>query len=215
MTVELEDRRGVTETAPGVEALTSRHPAEISQLATVAIFVRADSDQWWREDRGKPRQESGEWLGPPTDSVRIRVSQYGTTLTVEGEDRTGVEGLAQRLAEIMGRAATNSPGFPREALPLTGLLLGTAGFWLGVAVVQWLGLAENNDKWDTAETLGAVGGVLIGVAVAVGIWWLFPPVEIFDEGGAGRARRFRVWIFATAGALFFAVAGSALYDLFG
>lgn len=44
VTVDLEDRRGVSETAPGVETLTSRHPSEVSQLASVTIFVRPDSD---------------------------------------------------------------------------------------------------------------------------------------------------------------------------
>jgi hypothetical protein len=35
---------------------------------------------------------------------------------------------------------------------------------------------------------------------------------MFDEGGAGRARRFRKWIIGIAGALLLTVAGAFLYD---
>jgi hypothetical protein len=35
---------------------------------------------------------------------------------------------------------------------------------------------------------------------------------MFDEGGAGRARRFRKWILATVGAPILALVGALIYD---
>jgi hypothetical protein len=42
------------------------------------------------------------------------------------------------------------------------------------------------------------------------VWWLFPPIEMFDEGGVPRARRFRTWIVGVGGALVLVFVGWAL-----
>lgn len=210
--VRIEERGGLTETASGVDAINSPHERELAHVDRLVVTVRPDREEWWKlRDEARERGEDPGDL--PDASVSIRVSKYGTSLSVEGEDRTSVEGLVQRLAPILGRAATNSPGFDRDLFFfLLGLPLVIGGLTLGPIVVQWLDLAEKNDRLDAAEIVGLVGGALLPIAVVAGLWWIFPPVEIFDEGGAGRARRFRKWIVTAVGALAVAIVGAFIYD---
>jgi hypothetical protein len=112
--VELDDRRGRSEQASTVDAITARHSAELADLETIAITVSTDP-RTWLDEHFDPASEERK-PDPPLGPVRIRVSQYGTSGSITGEDRTTVEGLSGKLAEAVGRAATNSPGFPREFL---------------------------------------------------------------------------------------------------
>lgn len=213
VSVRIEDQAGLAESGPGLDLITSRHPAELDHIASVSVTVKPDREQWWEKFRrgqaSEPQRPAPEF---PSASVDIRVSKYGTTLTVEGDDRTSVEGLTQRLTEALGRAATNSPGFDRMAFvvpagPFVGL-----GAAMGLVITRWLDLASRNDRWDAAEIVSLVVGAALALALLGGLWWIFPPIEMFDEGGAGRARRFRGWIFGVAGTLALALVGALLYD---
>jgi hypothetical protein len=178
-------------------------------VATVAITVTWDYDEWWEKHAAG---KSGPAPPRPEDRVRIAVTKYNTTLNVYGADRTRVEGLRQRLAEVLGRGATNSPGFNRTWLIVMGSWLAAPGFFLGFTVPQWLDLASRNNQWEVAEVVGMFLGIALPLVTATGAWWLFPPIELLDEGRAGRARRFRKRIIGIVGAIVLAVGGAFLYD---
>jgi hypothetical protein len=54
-------------------------------------------------------------------------------------------------------------------------------------------------------------GFMLPFAIGVPLWWAFPPLEMFDEGGAGRFRRFRGGIFGVLGAITVGVISSVVY----
>jgi hypothetical protein len=78
---------------------------------------------------------------------------------------------------VLGRAATDSPGFSRESLLALGGILAGAGSVLGLLVSHWLGASD--EGLVAAEIVALIGSWVIGIAIAIAIWWLFPPVEIF------------------------------------
>lgn len=207
--VRLEDRNGLVEPFHTADAIMALHPNDLHQIVSVSVTVTSDPNQWWDRRR---RGETTIGESSPDDAVRIRIAKIGTTLEVTGSERTRVEGLLARLSHALGHAATKSPGVPRVAL-LTPLGLAvTAGLIGGPAIARGLGLASLNGKWEVAEIVGMfVVGVLVA-ALTVGLWWLYPPIEMLDEGGAGRARRFRKWIIAIIGSLVLAVVSKLLYD---
>lgn len=210
--LRLEEEGGVTESGPGLELLTSRHPAELENLVRVVVTVRPNREQWDSvfEDA---RKRDADPPPRPDAEVDIKITgSYGTALTVRGDERTSVEGLAGRLAQDLGRATTNSPGIDRDWFFVPTGLTVPVGALLGWLVSRWLGLASIDARLEAAEVVGAVAGGVVVLAVSAALWWVFPPVEILDEGGAGRARRFRGWIFGVAGALVVGVAGSFMYD---
>jgi hypothetical protein len=207
--VEVEDRSELTDKQPNTAPLTSLHPSQLERVANVAITVTWDFDEWWEKHAAG---KSGPSPPPPEDRVRITVTKYDTTLNVYGDDRTRVEGLRQRLADVLGHGATNSPPFQRLWFMIVGSWLATVGFFMGFAVPRWLDLATRNNRWEAAEVVGMVLGIALPLLTATGAWWLFPPIELLDEGQAGRARRFRKWIIGIVGGLILAVGGAFLYD---
>jgi hypothetical protein len=131
VSVRIEERGGLAETASGVDAINAPHERELAHVDRLVVTIVPDRDEWWKErDEARERGEERPYL--PDAGVSIRISKYGTSLSVEGDDRTSVEGLVQRLAQILGRAATKSPGVDREffvylliwPLAMAGLVLG-------------------------------------------------------------------------------------------
>jgi hypothetical protein len=211
--VELDDRHGMTESTSSVDALTARHPTELADLESIAITVKTDTLAWIKEHRGEGGKRVAE---VPVGPVRIRVSNLGTTLAVSGDDRTRVEGLSRQLVDVLGRAATNWPGFPRDAFFGVGAVLFTLGILLALLVGRWLDLiGRSPDRLALDETIVLIIGAVVGGLIGFAGWWLFPEVEILDEGGVGRARRFRTGIIALVGALIVAIVGSFIYDQVG
>lgn len=203
--VEVDDRSGLAETTANLGALMNRHPSELAQISSVLVKVDLDFDRWWEEHR-----DADERPKRPPDYVRIRISKYGTTLTVGGRDRNQVEGLTRRLGEALGHGATDSPGFDRGWIPPLVIPLILVSLWLSLLVVQGLGLAEENDRLEPAEVSGLVVAAVLPAALAAGVWWLLPPVEMLDESGVPRARRFRKWVIGVVGALVLALIGALI-----
>jgi hypothetical protein len=208
--VGFTERGGISEGGPGVEQITRLHPAELASLASLSLTIRPDRDLWWKQREAARERGEEAPASLPEAQVSVRLTEYGTTLTVEGEDRTSVVGLTQQLTQILGRSA--STRFNREWVWGLASPLILAGAFAALVVVRWLDLAKRDDHWQAAEIVALTVGGILGLALAAAFWWIFPRVEIFDEGGAGRARRFRVWIVGIAGALIVGVLGSFIYD---
>lgn len=209
--VEVEEKSGLTNRSPDTTPITSLHPSQLQHVARVAITVTWDHDAWW--ETRKATKEGDEPPARPQDRVRIRVTKYGTTLDVEGDDRTRVEGARVRLAEVLERGgATNSPGFHRLWFFSLAGLLAFPGTLAGVAVAQLLGLASSNDRWELAEIAAIVLGAILAYVPGGCAAWLFPPIELFEDGSVGRARRFRKWIIGIVGGLILAVVAGFIYD---
>lgn len=210
--VRLEDRSGLVETKHTADAIMALHSDDLEHLASVSVTVSPDRDQWIERRADARRRGEEPTDEAPRDEVRIRISKYGTTLEVTGEDRTRVEGLLARLGHSLSHAATNSPGIDRFLL-LTPIGLSFSLVPIGAERLAWsLGFASQNGRWEVAEVVFMILGGLLFAVPFVAAWWLFPPVEIFDDGGAGRARRFRAAIIASVGAIVLGVAASIVYD---
>jgi hypothetical protein len=49
-------------------------------------------------------------------------------------------------------------------------------------------------------------------AVLVASWWILPPIEIFDEGGAGARPAFGKWMVAAVSAVVLSMIASFIWD---
>lgn len=153
----------LTEHTNTLETVTKLHRNELRGVRAIWIEVEAN-----------PRQYG---------VVRIRLTEGGgLTLEVWGEDRNSVEGLTQRLVEILGRGA---PRLHRVDMGLVAFLLIlpllVLPLWLGPAVTQWLGAAEENDRLEGWEW----AGIAVGVAVAL----LIPHWDLARLPACGGSRR--------------------------
>jgi hypothetical protein len=127
------------------------------------------------------------------------------TLEVKSNDRTHVEGLVGRLTDLLERGAGRFGWYKREHAGAIGLLF---GFAVLVATLE-LGQvsADSEQGAGPAVLLGLVGGG----ALAAGLWWLIPDLELLDETGITRFRRFRGAIWSVLGAIIVGIGGSFLY----
>lgn len=203
------DAAGVTERDQGVAQLQGLHRDELPSVRSVRITIRADRDAW--NVKAKEAPSAAQVPPIPREEVSISVSQFGTSLEVEGDDRTEVQGLTQRLVHVLRRGATKSPGFDRDVFFLVFVALTVALAAAFLAASHSLRLATVNNRWEPAEILAIVLGVGLGIAGSVLGWWLFPPVELFDEGQAGRFRRLRVRVAATGGTVLLALLAAYVY----
>lgn len=151
--------------------------------------------------------------GPQVGSVRIRLTRgSGLNLEVWGDDRNSVNGLTQRLENMLGRSAPRLLRFDLDVLliPLCMVLL-LVGVILGPAVSRWVGLGEINDQWDTWEVVGVIVGLALAVLITFGLWRAFPTTELLDQGELSRYRRLRQVIVGGLGALVVGVFGAWLF----
>lgn len=214
--VKSEDRSGLTETREGIAAITSIHADDLRRLASLVITIEADRDDWWRKvdaDRTASRERGEEYSTPdiPSASVSVRITEYGTTLEIEGDERTPVEGLRQRLSHGLERGASNSLNrewIPGLTIPLWFLL--TFG---GIPLLTDLGLIASSPDRVATDEIVAIGVITAAVgALSWALWWLHPPIELLDDGAVGRTRRFRKWIVGAATAVVLGVIATLVYD---
>src|SRR5207244_4413564 len=134
------------------EPITDLHQADLPEIRSITITIRPDRDQWTNKLREATK--AGKEPPPyPSEEVSIRVWRSGTTLEVQGEDRTAVEGLAQRISQILDHGG-KTRSFPGDvlAIPL-GVLLAFGLPSVLFAASHWLRLAKVNHKWDPAEII--------------------------------------------------------------
>lgn len=163
--------------------------------------------------RDAPEGEDLELEEPslPDDAASIRIWKYGTSIEVRGEDRTQVSGLLQRLTQAVTRRGATRPNVDRSWFVPAAVLLLSPLALAGTSLARLLGLASRNHAWEAGEIVGISVGCLLAIGLGAAGWWLFPPVELLDEGDAGRFRRFRVAVFGAIGALVLGVIASAVY----
>jgi hypothetical protein len=204
----LADADGFTEETEGLTALERLHPHDLARLRTVRITVRPDRAAWRKAVAERPSTEDTPPI--PSEEVVIRLTNYGTTLDVEGDDRTQVQGLLQRLTRELGRGGT-AISFDRDLLFLAGPFLAAVLVLAFLAAVHTLKLAHVNDRWEPAEIVGIALGIVLGLGAAGAVWWLVPPLELLGEGSASRLRRFRGRLAGAFAAVVLALLASYVY----
>jgi len=148
--------------------------------------------------RHRPKAEirlDGGWLGE------------GMRLSVVGEDKTRVEGLAKELADVLT---------PRHAVGVPGLYGGRVTFALGAA---WLGamtvagvlvdLVLDIDN-RVARLLLIFGSATLGGGAVWLAAWAGPTVEILEPGGRSRYLRWRGRLLTLGGTIVLGVVTSII-----
>lgn len=212
--VTIEFQNDLIERTGNLASLENLHRDEVRDIEDVTIEVEPSREAWQEvmEEhilRDEPRPPA------PTGDVRIRVwRSSGVRAEVRGDERERVEGLALRLQGILGRGAPTVVRWDRWfiAFAAAGILI-NVGIFLGPIVPRWWGIASRNGKWETGEVVGLLVGPILGLLMALAIWYVFPNVEILDDGELSRFRRLRALLGSVAGAIVLGVAGSLVYDL--
>jgi hypothetical protein len=212
--VAIDFRDGLAERTDDLTSLEDLYRDELRDVADVTIAVEPSRDAWHAAidehiGRGKDPPDA------PTGDVRIRAwRSSGLRFEVRGEERTSVEGLALRLRDILGGSA---PKVMRWDSYFPALLVGCLLFFVGIAigpiVPRWWGVASSNGKWETGEVVGLVVGPILAIAIAFALWYVFPTIEILDDGELSRFRRLRAVLGGVFAAVVLGVVGSFVYDL--
>jgi hypothetical protein len=141
----------------------------------------------------------------PRPSARTKLRLWpglGPQVEVVGERRAQVEGLVQQLRETL------QPGVPRlhwldpTALgPVVSAPILLGGVLLGDRIPQWWGVSKSDSHIDRWEGLGAVLGLGVATAAVVGLYFLFPRIEVLADGEVPRLRRLRRLVFGASWAV--------------
>ncbi len=208
-------RGGMTQRSDDLAVFESLDRTELQAIRDVTISVSGDREAWsktyeeaFAADEPRPPIGSGQ--------VTIRLWQLnGMSLSVEGEDRTSVEGLFGQLVRILERGAPRLHRIDMNLFPYAvGPLAILAAVPLGALLARALGLAEVNGRWEPAEIAGMIVLPLLVLALVFAIVRTFPAVEVLDEGELPRSRRLRNVALSASGALVIGILGTFLYEWF-
>jgi len=180
VSIRVVERGGLTVTlAQPSELPGALDVRDLSRVETMSIEV----------GRYRPKAEIrlvGGWLGE------------GMRLSVVGEDKTRVEGLAKQLSDVLTpRHAVGVPG-----LHGLGIMFALAGASVGAAFAGRF-MASYVLEVDSYATrlLIVLGFVVLVTAVVVLAVWTGPPVEILEPGKQSRYVRWRGRILTLAGTI--------------
>lgn len=216
-------RGGLTQQSNDPAILEELTRDDLNRLEDLSVTVTPDRDAWYadyeaRQNAWRARAYEGQEAGEPPERpefinarvvVRLRRDWIPLRVEVEGPNRDRVEGLAGRLAEILGRESllvrAINPGPARAVVPMALLVVGMIVVTI-FAPSKGSGLQREEAFW------------LLIVPAAGIIGWLalllLPTLELLGEGQASRARRFRRWIVGSVVlAIAIGVLSPYLYDL--
>jgi hypothetical protein len=210
VTVTLAD--GITDSGEGTAPIENLHRDELRDVDAVDVTVEVSHIAWW--EAHESAREKGEREPPkPEERISLRLSKsLGIRLEVRSEDRTRAEGIRSQLVHALKPGTPDKPRFDRFVFLAAITPAALAAWALSLPIVRGLGLASRNGHVEAAELVGEITAPILVVGSLLALWWMFPSMELFDERGAGRFRRFRGWFFATLGGLILAVASAAMYD---
>jgi hypothetical protein len=222
-------RSDLTETRSGLAGFKEIHRGDFKQISRIWIAIAPDRDAYyaerdrlneeWREE-ARARLLRGEDAGDLPEperlvagSVEIRLpwASRGLQLEVRGEDRHAVEGLYNRLAEILSSRRAWRRLDPDWALVAIVPMVAGCGI-LGLLVVDWLGFGAVKNKTNDAQIAGLAIGLLAGLGLGALPWWLYPQFELVEDGESTRAERYRTLVVSTLVAVVLGVIAAAAYD---
>jgi hypothetical protein len=210
VTVTLAD--GITDTGHGTAPIDNLHRNELGNVDAVHVSVEVSHDTWWKA-REAAREKGQPEPPEPKERISLRLGKVsGVSLEVRAKDRTRAEGLRSRLDQALSLGASERPPFQGWWFLVGVFPAAMIALLLAGPIVRALGLASQNDQWEAAELVAIIAGPLIAAGIPIALWWMFPTLELLDEGGLGRFRRFRAKFFATVGALILALVAAGLYD---
>ena len=199
-------KTGLTDQRNNVEVIEEIQKGNYSNVQEISVRVSQNLEIWYRH-MSEAQQRGGTIDELPNARVSIRLSRYGTTLDVEGDERDRVEGLAQQLTETMSHFTTNSPWLDREPLPPAVFSISfVALIIVGLLAIRWFDF-ETQGGVTAAEVVVMVGAIAISIVFAVLLMWLFPPLELIGEGETSRLRKWRGKVIGSIGALILLAAG--------
>lgn len=132
-------------------------------------------------------------------------------LEVTGPDRAAVEGLYQRLGELLTRRQAFRRVAPRTVAAIVAAPLAIVLLVLGILIPRWIDSSLDNHRVDWQEGVGMLAGVAVTGAVVAAAVWLYPAMQLLEDGDRSRAERFRGLLVATIVSLTLGVAASVIY----
>lgn len=223
LTGEASFDRGLSQSLSSVDELLKIHRTDLSAVRELRLEIRPDRDAYWAARHEHDRREVGEGdadarIEPfpdfPSSAVAFRFgwASKGLRLEVSGDNRERVVGLFERLEQIL----CSRQALRRVNPEYLALFVGGFGIYLGLlvgaAVPRWLGVTHRDGRWEPLEIASPVIGVLVVLAFAVALRYLYPSIEIVDEGQRTRAERFAKVLWGAAGGVLLSIVAAAIYD---
>jgi len=206
-------------------ALEQIHSTDLHRINELWIDVEDDSD-WWlqRSHEYNEREmlrldgkidEAAALVKPPaltSESISLRLGvRSGMRLAVHGLERTNVEGLTSRLADVLNRSATGPTKIPTGApgfVWVCSLLPTLLAFEFALIASD---PAPLHRHWYWQLFLIPSGAALVVAALCVAFFWALPTVEILDSGERSRFQRYRATLYFWLVAIIAGVIGTAIW----
>jgi hypothetical protein len=176
--VEVNVRDLITE-SESLDVVRELSSADLARLKSIGIKISGAANVW----------------ADPRVDIKIDSSSPALSIEVRGGDRTGVEGLTERLVNILDGGGRR-PRWYQRYLVLALLLLPFLFALLGPYLVRAFGLASQNGKREAAEIWAIIIGLGLGAGIVGGLWFLTPDLQLLaTHNDRTRFRHFRgaVW----------------------
>lgn len=221
----------LTETSDDPTALEDVHTTDLRRIEELSIDVDLDHE-WWLQRRkefnaremnlrldGKTDEAAALVEPPPlmSASVTFRLAD-GTApamrMLVLGPDRTNVEGLSTRLAEVLNRSASGPTNLPTGSAAF-GLVFAFFGIILGLnvgtAIVRVFNLAPVDNRYEWQEIVVPIAAAIVTGSFFFALHWALPSLELLVTGERSRFERFRGMLISWLVAIIAGVIATAIW----
>jgi hypothetical protein len=203
-TVEIQFRNGLVQEDNNLEAIANLSERDISRVRQIELRVIA------------ARQPDNFFVEHGRVFFRVEDAQSALFVMVTSDDRARVEGLAQRLEDML-KTGARFPPVPSEII--TGVVVGLLGFayapavLLAISLIWTLGWAAQNNKWDPAEIAVFPITLIVFAGVGILVHWLTPNLHLLSEGAKPRWDRFYKLGASMFVGILISVIGSFIYGI--
>ncbi|MBU4336344.1 MAG: hypothetical protein KJ548_07200 [Actinobacteria bacterium] len=218
----------LTETLSDPGALDRTHFTDLRSIEDVWIDVKTDFAQWRlrareRDERAIDRRSDpevgdrapmSEPSSPAISAVSFRLGKdriRAMQVSVEGSDRTSVEGLMGRLVAALNRSTEGPSNFSSEWVWVALFPFAIVALLLASYVVHAFNFAPIDGRYEWQEIVIPILSVAATICLFASTVWVFPKLELLDSGTRSRFRRFRALIFSGLGAIVAGIIATAVY----
>ena len=153
------------------------------------------------------RIDRGDELPVPGVSIRARHDSPAISVQIRGDDPELLAGARAELMDILDRGKPRVGWWETPLGGVVGFLLFVAGVLGGTYFTEAVNLAA----W--LEVLIVIGFICFAIGVGVGLWWVFPHLQLLEPGGRTRFQRFKIGVYAFVLAVATSLVASIIWAL--